>query len=84
MSSSPLSNFTTLDGLTQLIYQGPSRFVFLSALDVAHRHWSVYLGLAGADGRWWRGRWEKADVLKLAVREFVSYKLRYVPSGNYA
>jgi hypothetical protein len=67
MSTSPLANFDALDGLTQLMYLGKSRFVILSALDSAYKHWTVHIGLAGTEGRWWRGRWEKADVLRLAV-----------------
>ncbi|KAI0823325.1 hypothetical protein BC628DRAFT_1384137 [Trametes gibbosa] len=58
--SDPISHLTPLDELIQVIYQGSSRFVIISAVDDAS--WSVHVGLTGDDGRWWQGRWTEKDV----------------------
>ncbi|KAG6897721.1 hypothetical protein C0992_011931 [Termitomyces sp. T32_za158] len=62
MSSDVLANFTCLDELTQVIYQGVHRFVVLSTVS---NQWTVHLGLSGPEGRWWRGTWAKADILEI-------------------
>ncbi|KAI0633295.1 hypothetical protein C8Q77DRAFT_1114166 [Trametes polyzona] len=58
--SDSLSHFMPLDELIQVIYQGSSRFVIVSAVDDAS--WTVHVGLTGDDVRWWRGRWTEKDV----------------------
>ncbi|RDB24778.1 hypothetical protein Hypma_007992 [Hypsizygus marmoreus] len=62
MSSDVLANFSCLDELTQVIYQSVYRFVVLSAVS---DKWTIHLGLAGPEGRWWRGSWTKDDILKI-------------------
>ena len=59
--------FGCLDELTQVIYQSVHRFVILSS--VTDDEWSVHVGLADADGRWWRGSWSEDDVKRTLVRE---------------
>jgi len=54
------SCFGCLDELTQVIYQSVHRFVILSS--VTDDEWSVHVGLADSDGRWWRGSWSEDDV----------------------
>ncbi|KAF8070369.1 G-protein alpha subunit-domain-containing protein [Lyophyllum atratum] len=56
------ANFACLDELTQVIYQGVCRFVILSTVS---DQWVIHLGLAGPEGRWWRGGWTKADILQI-------------------
>ncbi|KAH7915172.1 hypothetical protein BJ138DRAFT_1142194 [Hygrophoropsis aurantiaca] len=63
-SSNVLSHFGVLDELVQLIYQGFEKFVLLSKADDSA--WTVYLGLQGAEGRWWRGSWSANDILHIA------------------
>jgi hypothetical protein len=63
MSSNVLSHFGVLDELIQVIYQGVERFVLLSKIDDAS--WTVYVGLHGPEGRWWRGCWLEKDILHL-------------------
>ncbi|KAF5322762.1 hypothetical protein D9619_001733 [Psilocybe cf. subviscida] len=58
--SGALANFTCLDELTQVIYQGISKFVVLST--VSDDKWDIYLGLAKSKGRWWHGFWTEKDV----------------------
>ncbi|KAH7925934.1 hypothetical protein BV22DRAFT_1088096 [Leucogyrophana mollusca] len=64
MSSDVLSHFGVLDELIQLIYQGFDKFVVLSKVD--NSAWTVYLGLQGTEGRWWRGSWSAKDILHIA------------------
>ena len=61
------TRFADLDELVQLIYQGPSKFVVLSAVNDAG--WTVHLGLTNAGGRWWQGTWTEKDVDKFIVRD---------------
>lgn len=63
MSMDVLSHFGGLDELIQVIYQGFDRFVVLS--QVNDSAWTVYLGLKGPEGRWWRGSWSAQDVTQL-------------------
>jgi len=62
-----------LDELIQLIYQGPNKFVLLSAVDSVH--WTVHLGLTGLEGRWWKGTWSEKDIFKFLGNSSVSNKL---------
>ncbi|KAJ7124992.1 hypothetical protein C8R44DRAFT_840229 [Mycena epipterygia] len=62
-ASNVMANFGVLDELVQVIYQGMDKFVLLS--DVADDKWNIHLGLAGPEGRWWRGSWRAADVLAI-------------------
>ncbi|KAF8550678.1 hypothetical protein OG21DRAFT_1499637 [Imleria badia] len=55
-----LSHFGALDELIQVVYQGFERFIVLSAVDSSS--WTVYVGLKGPEGRWWRGSWSAHDV----------------------
>jgi hypothetical protein len=64
--STVLSHFGGLDELIQVIYQGADRFVALS--QVTESAWSIYLGLKGPEGRWWRGSWSAQHILKITVR----------------
>ncbi|KAG5638787.1 hypothetical protein H0H81_010016 [Sphagnurus paluster] len=64
MSSDALANFACLDELTKVLYQGAYRFVVLSTVS---DQWTIYLGLAGPEGRWWRGGWTKADILRIVL-----------------
>jgi len=41
------------------------RFVVLSSVSDS---WTIYLGLVGPEGRWWRGNWGKEDILQIVVR----------------
>jgi hypothetical protein len=65
MSADVLACFSCLDELTQVVYQGVHRFVVLSSVSDA---WSIHLGLAGSEGRWWRGSWGERDILNIVVR----------------
>jgi hypothetical protein len=86
---SDLGEFIVLDQLIQLIYIGPSRFVFLTTLESTYKHWDVHLGLSGAEGRWWRGRWTIQDVHQVAVSKSsrttpeLSLRQRLTPSLFY-
>ncbi|EAU91123.2 hypothetical protein CC1G_03291 [Coprinopsis cinerea okayama7 len=60
MATDVFSNFGALDELIQVIYQGIYRFVALSS--VTDDKWTMHLGQAGSDGRWWRGNWTETDV----------------------
>ena len=66
MSSDVLANFSCLDEITQVIYQGVCRFIVLSTVS---NEWVIHLGLAGPEGRWWRGAWSKTDILHIVVRD---------------
>jgi hypothetical protein len=57
-----LQHFGCLDELTQVIYQGFSRFIILS--NVHDQNWMVHLALLGSEGRWWRGVADVDQVLK--------------------
>ncbi|KAG2125974.1 hypothetical protein DEU56DRAFT_743289 [Suillus clintonianus] len=63
MSTDVLSHFGVLDELIQVIYQGLDRFVALS--QVTESAWSIYLGLKGPEGRWWRGSWSATHILNI-------------------
>jgi hypothetical protein len=63
MSTDVLSHFGVLDELIQVIYQGFDRFVLLS--QVTESAWSIYLGLKGPEGRWWRGSWSTKHILNI-------------------
>ncbi|KAG1745436.1 uncharacterized protein EDB91DRAFT_1049844 [Suillus paluster] len=63
MSTDVLSHFGGLDELIQVIYQGLDRFVALS--QVTESAWSIYLGLKGPEGRWWRGSWSAKHILNI-------------------
>ncbi|KAG2356357.1 hypothetical protein BDR07DRAFT_1300731 [Suillus spraguei] len=63
MSTNVLSHFGVLDELVQVIYQGFDRFVVLS--QVTESAWSIYLGLKGPEGRWWRGSWSAKHILDI-------------------
>ncbi|KAG1761440.1 hypothetical protein EDD22DRAFT_980196 [Suillus occidentalis] len=63
MSTDVLSHFGVLDELIQVIYQGFDRFVVLS--QVTESAWSIYLGLKGPEGRWWRGSWSTKHILNI-------------------
>ncbi|KAG2072236.1 hypothetical protein BDR04DRAFT_1096808 [Suillus decipiens] len=63
MSTDVLSHFGVLDELIQVIYQGFDRFVVLS--QVTESAWSIYLGLKGPEGRWWRGSWSAKHILDI-------------------
>ena len=65
MSTDVLANFSCLDELTQVVYQSVHRFVVLSSVSDL---WTIHLGLAGPEGRWWRGNWGKEDILQIVVR----------------
>ena len=71
MSSDVLSHFGGLDELIQIIYEGVERFVLLSKVD--YESWTIYLGLQGPEGRWWRGCWLEKDILQLTVRGYVMH-----------
>jgi len=68
-----LSNFNCLDELTQVIYQGIYKFVVLS--NVSNEEWSIHVGLAGREGRWWRGCWKEDDIHHFFVRFNTCYRL---------
>ncbi|KAG0704730.1 hypothetical protein DFH29DRAFT_801486 [Suillus ampliporus] len=63
MSTDVLSHFGGLDELIQVIYQGLDRFVALS--QVTESAWSIYLGLKGPEGRWWRGSWSAKHIINI-------------------
>jgi hypothetical protein len=65
MSPDVLACFSCLDELTQVVYQGVHRFVVLSSVSDV---WTIHLGLAGSEGRWWRGNWKERDILNIVVR----------------
>ncbi|KII83273.1 hypothetical protein PLICRDRAFT_47320 [Plicaturopsis crispa FD-325 SS-3] len=61
--SDTLEQFASLDELTQVIYQGPYKFVVLSKVN--DEAWTIHLGLSGAEGRWWRGERVEDDILRV-------------------
>ncbi|KAG2128521.1 uncharacterized protein EDB93DRAFT_1184482 [Suillus bovinus] len=63
MSTDVLSHFGVLDDLIHIIYQGFDRYVVLSR--VTESAWSIYLGLKGPEGRWWRGSWSPKHILNI-------------------
>lgn len=65
MSTDIMGNFSPLDELIQLIYQGIYQFVVMSS--VTHDKWTVHVGMVGDTGRWWRGIWEENDVIGAVV-----------------
>ena len=67
-----LSHFGALDDLIQVIYQGVERFVILSA--VAEFSWTIYVGLKGPEGRWWRGSWSAGEITEFIVRSPVYFR----------
>lgn len=62
MSTDVIANFSCLDELTQVVYQNVHRFVVLSSVSDT---WTIHLGLAGPEGRWWHGNWGEGDVLRI-------------------
>jgi hypothetical protein len=60
-----LSSFGCLDDLIQVIYQSVHQFVVLSSVSDV---WTVHLGLADPEGRWWCGSWKEDDILHVVVR----------------
>lgn len=66
-----LSHFEVLDELIQVIYQGFERFIVLSAVNESS--WTVYVGLKGPEGRWWRGSWSSRDITQFIVRPAVHF-----------
>jgi len=66
-----LSRFGGLDELIQVIYQGFDRFIVLSAVNEST--WTVYVGLKGPEGRWWRGSWSARDITQFVVRPVVYF-----------
>lgn len=64
-----LSHFGGLDELIQVIYQGFERFIILSGVNESA--WTVYVGLKGPEGRWWRGSWSARDITQFVVRPVV-------------
>lgn len=77
MSSDVLGNFSCLDELTQIIYQHADRFFVLSTVS---DKWTIHLGLAGPEGRWWRGSWGKTEILQIVVRvQLFTNLVLYVP-----
>lgn len=68
-----LENFSALDELIQVLYEGASRFVLISHLTGVDSgtdvKWNIYLGLneVGKGARWWMGWWTEEDVAKVAV-----------------
>ncbi|KAF7782387.1 hypothetical protein Agabi119p4_1763 [Agaricus bisporus var. burnettii] len=52
-----------MDELIQLIYQNIYQFVVMSS--VTFDKWTVYVGMVGEAGRWWRGFWEERDVISV-------------------
>lgn len=71
-----LTNFSALDELIQVIYQGAQKFVVISTVnDVS---WTLHLGLTGLEGRWWRGRWTEKDVRDFVVRILPTLNNRFI------
>ncbi|KAI0686854.1 hypothetical protein BC835DRAFT_432649 [Cytidiella melzeri] len=68
-----ISHFGAVDELIQLIYQGTNKFVLISAVDGAH--WTLHLGLTGAEGRWWKGNWTEKDIFRFLGNTSASNKL---------
>lgn len=66
-----LSHFGGLDELIQVVYQGFERFIVLSAVNESS--WTVYVGLKGPEGRWWRGSWSARDITQFVVRSTVHF-----------
>lgn len=70
MPDNPFDAFNPVDDLAQLIYQGAARFVLLSSVDFdgigRKPGWDIHVGLSDK-GRWWKGRWEAADVHAISV-----------------
>lgn len=60
-----LANFSRMDELTQVIYQSIYKFVVLST--VSDSAWNIYVGLNGAQGRWWHGSWTEDDIYRIFV-----------------
>ncbi len=60
-----ISDFSALDELIQLIYQGSYKFVLISSVDSVS--WTIHLGLTGSEGRWWKGKWTEKDIDKFIV-----------------
>jgi len=70
MSTDVLANFGCLDELAQVVYQSVHRFVVLSSVSDT---WTIHLGLAGPEGRWWRGSLGEVDILRIVVRAHSLY-----------
>ncbi|PPQ98407.1 hypothetical protein CVT24_004086 [Panaeolus cyanescens] len=61
-SQDVFANFSCLDELTQVIYQGIEKFVVISTVS---DKWTIHLGLNGHSGRWWSGSLLEQDIHKL-------------------
>ncbi|KAG7090958.1 hypothetical protein E1B28_010026 [Marasmius oreades] len=61
--TSAFASFGCLDEVIQVIYQGADRFVLLSFVN--NEEWSIKLGLAGTEGRWWNGSWVESDIFAI-------------------
>ncbi|KAF9047375.1 hypothetical protein BJ165DRAFT_1526693 [Panaeolus papilionaceus] len=61
-SEDPFVNFSCLDELMQVIYQGLEKFVVISSVS---DKWTIHLGLNGHAGRWWSGSWVDEDIHKI-------------------
>lgn len=59
-------DFSALDELIQVIYQGVHKFIVLS--NVTETAWTVHLALTNSEGRWWSGQWTEKDILDFTVR----------------
>ncbi|XP_006460893.1 hypothetical protein AGABI2DRAFT_69774 [Agaricus bisporus var. bisporus H97] len=68
-STDIMGNFSPMDELIQLIYQNIYQFVVMSS--VTFDKWTVYVGMVGEAGRWWRGFWEERDVISVVVNKLV-------------
>ncbi|KAJ3787277.1 hypothetical protein GGU10DRAFT_416705 [Lentinula aff. detonsa] len=60
---SPLTHFSCLDDVIQVIYHLNRQLFLLSK--VQDDAWVFHIGLLG-ESRWWRGKWEEDDVLAAA------------------
>ncbi|KAJ4483701.1 hypothetical protein J3R30DRAFT_1819790 [Lentinula aciculospora] len=58
--SSPLTHFSCLDDVIQVIYHLNRQLFLLSKLQ--DNAWVLHIGLLGPDSRWWRGTWDEHDI----------------------
>jgi hypothetical protein len=70
-STDVMGNFSPMDELIQLIYQNIYQFVVMSSVTLDK--WTVYVGMVGDAGRWWRGVWEEQDVIGVVVSMLCYY-----------
>ncbi|KAH8827967.1 hypothetical protein DL96DRAFT_1130058 [Flagelloscypha sp. PMI_526] len=62
MSTDVFANFSALDELIQVIYQGVEVFTVLSNVSDIDNCWSIHLS---SNGRWWKGYWTPRNVLDI-------------------